>query len=69
MRRRRLLQGCAALALTAFGAPSAEAARTRAPRVTCTHTGCRHHRPAPDRVGLCGLALRGPAALPDEALP
>lgn len=60
MTRRDLLGlGCAAIALAV--APEAEArglARV-APRLTCPHAGCRHHRPRDG--GTCGLALTLPS--------
>ncbi len=65
--RRALIQGCAAIALATLSEPAwALPAPVRAPRRTCHHTGCRHHRPDGDTSGLCGLSLRGPAVLQNE---
>jgi len=69
-RRNFLVGGCALAALLA--APGAEAAfphATRAPRVTCPHSGCRHHRPGADGAGRCALSLRAEAVYPEEELP
>lgn len=46
--------GCAALA--ALAVPTDAEARPSAPRVTCPHAGCRHHRPAGG--GTCALSIR-----------
>lgn len=72
MTRRSVLSGCAALfaalAVSLDGDADAAPAR-RAPRASCPHKYCRHHRPEPDGIGICGLSLRGPVVGPIEVLP
>ncbi len=53
--RRAFVCSCAA-AVALAAVPPAQAARLRAPRVCCAHTGCRHHRSAADG-GRCALSL------------
>ena len=62
--RRAFVTSCAA-AVALAAAPPAEAKRPRAPRITCSHTGCRYFR----RGGRCGLSLVSDAAYPEEMLP
>ena len=68
--RREFLGGCAAL-VALIAAPEAVAGRRRrAPRVSCPHDGCRHHRVGGQAPGLCGLSLTGGRiAYADEVLP
>jgi len=62
-RRTFLRGGCAAAALSVSApADAARASRRTAPRLDCGPTGCRHHRPGDRAPGICGLALRWPAA-------
>ena len=65
--RRSVLTGCAAL----VASPALAGVRRArpAPRLSCPHPGCRHHRRDGDGPGRCGLALRARAAYPDEVLP
>lgn len=57
-RRGVILGGCAILAL--LTTPRAEAASgSPAPRATCPHVHCRHHRPLGETEGLCALSLNG----------
>ena len=69
--RRALLRGgCAAAAmLTTPETARAGLGRDRAPRVTCSHAGCRHFRPDTVEAGICVLSLAGVVAYPDEVLP
>ncbi len=68
-RRQFLGHGCAALLLATMPATAEAALRPEwAPRLSCPHAGCRHHRPV--NGGTCGFALRGGRVLlPDEPLP
>jgi hypothetical protein len=73
-RRAVIKGGCAAAAMLAIPATIPATAhaglgRDRAPRITCSHSGCRHFRPDTIEPGVCVLSLAGVVAYPDEVLP
>jgi hypothetical protein len=58
-RRELLVGGCGLAAVLAvpLDADAGLLRATPAPRHTCPHTGCRHHRP--EGEGICALSLHG----------
>ena len=69
--RRALLTGGCAAAAALIAPATAHALRLRppAPRVSCPHEGCRHHRPDAPGPGLCAFSLRAEAAYRGDAHP
>ena len=59
-RRQLIIGGCgAAVAMSLPRAAHGRPSDTLAPRVACSHTGCRHHRPSDKHeLGVCALAAR-----------